>query len=79
MTFEFIFIPDQYVVFVILALFFFIVFFVYYFPLTLSSSLPYLFTHLLLDSWIRQLESDVRNYIAMLQSIQTYLESDVRN
>jgi hypothetical protein len=46
MTFEFIFVPDQYVVFVILALFFLIVFFVLYFPLTLSSSLAYLFTHL---------------------------------
>jgi hypothetical protein len=46
MTFEFIFVPDQYVVFVILALFFLIVFFVFYFPLTLSSSLAYLFTRL---------------------------------
>jgi hypothetical protein len=56
MTFEFIFIPDRYVVFVLLALFFLalffltlfflIVFFVFYLPITFSSSLAYLFTHL---------------------------------
>jgi hypothetical protein len=45
MTCEFIFIPDQYVVFVLLTLFFF-VFFFFYLPIAFSSSLTYLFTHL---------------------------------
>jgi hypothetical protein len=46
MTFEFVFVPDHYVVFVILALFFFIVFFVFYLPIAISSSLTHLFTYL---------------------------------
>jgi hypothetical protein len=46
MTFEFIFIPDQYVIFVLLDLFFFLVFFIVYFPLTFSVSFTYLSTHL---------------------------------
>jgi hypothetical protein len=46
MTFEFIFIPDQYVIFVLLALFFFIVFFAFYLPVTLTTGVSYLFTHL---------------------------------
>jgi hypothetical protein len=46
MSFEFVLIPDQYVVFVLLALFFFVVFFIFYFPTALSLSIAYLLTYL---------------------------------
>jgi hypothetical protein len=46
MTFEFVFISDQYVIFVLLALFFLVVFFIFYLPTALSASLAYCFTYL---------------------------------